>query len=112
MALFRVSPLAAAPIVAAVHTWVTVMRHAPSTLHFSYAFRPALPQGSIEWEELPSLAQRVRQRTAVPSSAPWDATRPAELERPAPSQPFREPLKGVAIREVTEPDVFRHFFGR
>ena len=88
------------------------MRHAPSTLHFSYAFRAALPQGSIEWEELPSLAQRVRQRTSAPVTSPWDATRPAELEQAAPSRPFREPLKGVAIREVDEPDVFRHFFGR
>ena len=88
------------------------MRHAPSTLHFSYAFRPALPQGSIEWEELPSLAQRVRPSSQTHAGVPWDSTRPAELERSAPSQPFREPLKGVAIREVTEPDVFRHFFGR
>jgi hypothetical protein len=111
-ALFGASRAGVPTIVAAVHTRVTAMRHAPSTLHFSYAFRSALPQGSIEWEELPSLAQRVRQRSAVPTGAPWDATRPAELERPAPSQPFREPLKGVAIREVTEPDVFRHFFGR
>jgi hypothetical protein len=93
---------------------MTVMRHAPSTLHFTYAFRAALPQGSIEWEELPSLAERIRQRTtaSVGAPEPWDSTRPAELERPAPSQPFCEPLKGVAIREVTEPDVFRHFFGR
>ena len=90
------------------------MRHAPATLHFTYAFHAALPQGSIEWEELPSLAQRVRQRdtASVGAPAPWDSTRPAELERAAPSQPFREPLQGVAIREVTEPDVFRHFFGR
>ena len=88
------------------------MRHAPSTLQFSYAFRAQPVPGVIEWEELPSLVQRVRQRTAEPASPPWDATRPAELERPAPSQPFREPLKGVAIREVLEPDVFRHFFGR
>ena len=43
---------------------------------------------------------------------PWDATRPAELEPASVSQPFREPLEGVAIREVMEPDVFRHFFGR
>ena len=42
--------------------WVTAMRHAPSTLHFSHAFRSPLPAGAIEWEELPSLAQRVRQR--------------------------------------------------
>ena len=59
---------------------------------------------------MPSLAQRVRQAPAGPASAPWDATRPAELESAAVSQPFRE-LKGVAIREVNEPDVFRHFFG-
>ena len=43
--------------------------------------------------------------------SPWDATRPAELEATPATQPFRE-LKGVAIREVNEPDVFRHFFGR
>ena len=88
------------------------MRHAPSTLHFSHAFRAALPPGSIEWEELPSLVQRVRHRAPLQTGTPWDATRPAELERPVPSQPFREPLQGVAIREVVEPDVFRHFFGR
>ena len=88
------------------------MRHAPSTLHFTHAFRAA-PSGSIEWEELPSLAQRVRPSTAVHTGVPWDATRPADLERPTPpSQPFREPLHGVAIREVLEPEVFRHFFGR
>ncbi len=88
------------------------MRHSPSTLHFSHAFRPSLRAGGIEWEELPSLAQRVRPLGAMASTTPWDATRPAELEPASISQPFREPLEGVAIREVTEPDVFRHFFGR
>ena len=86
------------------------MRHAPSTLHFSHAFRSPPPPGAIEWEELPSLVQRVRQTPAGGQSATWDATRPAELEPASVSQPFRE-LKGVAIREVNEPDVFRHFFG-
>jgi hypothetical protein len=87
------------------------MRHAPSTLHFSHAFRSAAPAGAIEWEELPSLVQRVR--TSLPGSAsvPWDSTRPAELDTRPASLPFREPMQGVAIREVTEPDVFRHFFG-
>ena len=97
-------------MVLVVHCQVTAMRHAPSTLHFSHAFRPAPVSGAIEWEELPSLAQRVRSLPLQPGVA-WDSTRPAELERMTPSQPFREPLKGVAIREVTEPDVFRHFFG-
>ena len=87
------------------------MRHAPSTLHFSHAFRTSFPAGGIEWEELPSLVQRVRSSDAVPGT-PWDATRPAGLEPMSASPPFREPLAGVAIREVMEPDVFRHFFGR
>ena len=87
------------------------MRHAPSTLHFSHAFRTPFPAGGIEWEELPSLVQRVRPSPMV-ASTPWDATRPAGLEPMSTSQPFREPLEGVAIREVMEPDVFRHFFGR
>ena len=87
------------------------MRHAPSTLHFSYAFRPA-PAGAIEWEELPSLAARVRSTDSSSGSIPWDATRPAALETPSVPIPFREPMRGLAIREVTEPDIFRHFFGR
>ena len=88
------------------------MRHASSTLNFSPAFRSASPSGAIEWEELPSLAGRIR-AAAGPAAAglPWDATRPAEFD-PTPPSTFREPVSGVAFREVTEPDVFRHFFGR
>ena len=90
------------------------MRHAPSTMHLSHAFasrafRPAAA-GAIEWEELPSLAGSLAMRLAA-TQTPWDATRPAELEAAVPSQPFREPVNGMAIREVNEPDVFRHFFG-
>ena len=92
------------------------MRHAPSTMHFSHAFAPKAFRppvaGAIEWEELPSLAGSLAKRIATATSqAPWDATRPAELDGAAPSQPFREPVNGMAIREVLEPDVFRLFFG-
>ena len=88
------------------------MRHAPSTMLFLNAFKPLAPIGAIEWEELPSLASAVSRRVGQVARGPWDATRPATLEEVhAPSQPFREPWKGVAVREVTEPDVFRHFFG-
>ena len=91
------------------------MRHAPSTLHFSHAFtgrgfRPAAA-GAIEWEELPSLAGSLAKRIVAATNGPWDNTRPADLEAAVPSQPFREPVDGLAIREVNEPDVFRHFFG-
>jgi hypothetical protein len=110
------------------------MRHAPSTLHFRHAYGTPAPAGAIEWEELPSLAgsladrlvilgnrtlgeaaahaARVRGSGFVPTAgSPWDSTRPAELETAVTSAPFREPLAGVAMREVNEPDVFRHFFG-
>lgn len=77
---------------------------------------------ALEWEELPSLADSLAQRlvmlgerhsAAQRPGAPgrWAATLPAELEPPPPSEPFREVLGGLAIREVNEPDVFRHFFG-
>jgi hypothetical protein len=110
------------------------MRHAPSTLHFSHAFRAPAPAGAIEWEELPSLAESLADRLVIlghrrlgeaaaqaanvrsggfapTAGSPWDSTRPAELETAVASAPFSEPLEGVAIREVNEPDVFRHFFG-
>lgn len=87
------------------------MRHAPSTLSFSFAYRPAVTAGAIEWEELPSLASRLRPHADHAQAAVWDATRPAEFDTSPASLPFRE-LQGLAVREVREPDVFRHFFGR
>ncbi|MEP7302835.1 MAG: hypothetical protein ABI699_15075 [Caldimonas sp.] len=90
------------------------MRHAPATFHFSSVYsrgyRPK-PADAIEWEELPSLAGSLARRIVAATNGPWDATRPAELEPATASQPVREPVDGLAIREVTEPDVFRHFFG-
>jgi hypothetical protein len=51
-------------------------------------------------------------REATPRGSPWDITMPAGLDTPRPSQPFEEPLRGMAIREVIEPQVFSHFFGK
>ncbi|HWH73631.1 MAG TPA: hypothetical protein VNV16_05150 [Methylibium sp.] len=81
---------------------------------------------TLEWEELPSLADSLTQRLVrigvrhEPSAdsgfyedgAPcWAETQAAELEMLTPSEPLREVLAGLAVREVSEPDVFRHFFG-
>jgi hypothetical protein len=75
----------------------------------------------IEWEEMPSLLPvesgrlsderaPARQASADVEQA-WGVTMPAEFDaRPQPVT-FREPLHGLAMREVTEPEVFRHFFG-
>ncbi len=90
------------------------MRHAPSTLHVRHRYAPPPMAGGIEWEELPSLAARVRSPGGIADAAgsAWDAMRPAELDRSLTPTPFREPVAGVSMREVVEPDVFRHFFGR
>ena len=88
---------------------------------------------AIEWEELPSLAGSLAHRpvgrgalshaaagasagfeTGSAFAAPWNSTLAATLDAlppSAPSQPFREALSGLSMREVNEPDVFRHFFG-
>jgi hypothetical protein len=79
----------------------------------------AIHARAIEWEELPSLAELVRELVAsqreggyvAEFGSAWANTMPADLDTITPSQPFREPLCGLAIREVNEPEVFRHFFG-
>ena len=59
-----------------------------------------------------SLALMLAEGDAEPRRGkPWDITMPAELDSPRPSQPFEEPMRGMAIREVIEPQIFRHFFG-
>jgi len=79
--------------------------------------------GAIEWEELPSMADSLaeRRRAATDASnqgfgrsdfgAAWSSTMPAGLDLLPEPEPFHEALNGMAMREVHEPDVFRHFFG-
>ena len=93
--------------------------------HVAITHRAVPSLGAIEWEELPSLAKRVANRRTPATGrgandsrfhdtggdSPWHATMPVALD-PAPvSQPFVERLDGLTMREVSEPDVFRHFFG-
>ena len=90
----------------------------PIALH-----RAVAHSGAIEWEELPSLAGSLaeRRRAAEHASnssfdrpefgAAWSATMPAALAPLREPEPFRETLNGIAMREVHEPEVFRHFFG-
>src|SRR5437868_5309333 len=109
------------------------LRSAPSAN--AVVRRTATAPGAIEWEELPSLADSLAERLVVlgtrhrdamsaararaaaferiaAAGRPWDPTRPAELETiPIPTEPFREALKGLAVREVREPEIFQLFFG-
>ncbi len=81
--------------------------------------RPGQYGAAIEWEELPSLTERLvnvdarRGRDFQNSSSfssTWDVTMPAALDPLTESGPFQEPLAGLVTRELREPDVFRHFF--
>ena len=110
------------------------MSNANPKQYFAATHRAVANADAIEWEELPSLAGSLAQRLIARGSwhdgagqqrgandslfgnstsfgSPWDTTMPASFD-PAPiSQPFREPMAGLATREINEPDVFHHFFG-
>lgn len=90
------------------------------------AARAAWHTETLEWEELPSLADSLTQRLVrigarhAPTADSgfyedgtpcWAETQAASLGGEAPSEPLREVLAGLAVREVREPDVFQHFFG-
>lgn len=72
----------------------------------------------LDWDDRASLAELLAELAAASRGrvmrhdSPWQVTMPVELVAAAPSRPFEEPLRGLAVREVLEPDVFRHFFGR
>ena len=87
------------------------------------SLRAVAHSGAIEWEELPSLVGTLAERRHPAAqasnsafgrsefSAAWSATMPAALDPLREPEPFRETLNGMAMREVHEPEVFRHFFG-
>lgn len=100
------------------------MSHALPRQYHAATHRAVANADAIEWEELPSLQQRVTQRAAIPphgandsrfmgaNGAAWDNTMPAALD-PMPAaqpQPFHEALPGLSAREVFEEGVFQHFF--
>ncbi|MEO8059983.1 MAG: hypothetical protein ABI671_16845 [Burkholderiales bacterium] len=107
------------------------MSHAQPKQYFAAQHRAVAYGGAIEWEELPSLADSLSKRLVSRGNwardaantvsgfeastsfqpSPWDATMPADLDALAPSEPFRETLNGLSMREVIEPGVFHHFFG-
>lgn len=99
-----------------------------------HIFRSAHDAG-IEWEELPSLSNVVLRRNVPQGSYAiasqfvdeararmaedsfggpvWVETKPSELDPLQPSLPLADTrIEGLAAREIVEPDLFRHFFGR
>ena len=77
---------------------------------------------TLEWEDLPAVTDPLGQRVAAITApcapdAPRRAERADAAARPPAwmvtgiDDPFREPLHGLAVREMDEPALFRRFFG-
>lgn len=94
---------------------------APSVSQFA-----AWNGGALDWERLPSMADSIAERlarllerhrrttgaAAAEAEQRWTRTQAAEFDAlPLSDAPFRETLDGLAMREVSEPAVFRYFFG-
>ncbi len=70
------------------------------------------PDMGIDWEFQPSLQHLVVRHDAAPQDAPiWAETMPATLESFNEPVTFREPLEGLAVRDIHEPEIFLAFFG-
>ena len=98
----------------------TSARPDQASTHLTIDFRD-----SIEWEELsgpgPAATPALRPiampkaidqaRATQHFNAAWNNTMPAHLVETPPPAPFSEPLAGMVMREMNEPDLFKHFFG-
>ena len=70
------------------------------------------PDMTIDWEFQPSLQHRVVRTESAHHDAPmWAETMPAPFESLTEAGAFHEPLEGLSIREMNEPEIFRVFFG-
>ncbi len=67
------------------------------------------PDMGIAWESLPSLSHLVARDRR--EATPWADTRPVGLDDLVAIDDFEEPLEGLAIREVNEPEIFDALFG-
>ena len=70
------------------------------------------PDGGIEWEFQPSLQHLVVRTDAANHDAPnWAETMPVSFDSLNEPVKFREPLEGLSVRDIDEPEIFRVFFG-
>ncbi len=70
------------------------------------------PNMSIDWEIQPSLQHLVvRTESAHHDTPTWAETMPAPFESLDEPVKFREPLEGLSMRDLDEPEIFRVFFG-
>ncbi len=80
--------------------------------------RPQEPApGFVQWDAPPSLADSMswRLQRAGEHNGPvvnFADTVPAALLPAQPSTPFREPVDGLSVREISDDDLFVHLFGQ
>lgn len=72
-------------------------------------FTPRTPDLGIDWEFQPSLQHLVkRSDDGAPS---WAETMPVAFDALHEPVSFCEPLAGLSMRDLDEPEIFRVFFG-
>jgi len=76
-------------------------------MHTTHSHQPSFPQGPAA---KPPGALRNDESGWL--GAPWGVTMPVPFEPATQSEPFKESLHGLAVREVQEPEIFRLFFGQ
>ena len=70
------------------------------------------PDMSIDWEMQPSLQHLVvRTDAAQPDAPTWAETMPVAFDELQAPVKFHEPLEGLSVRDIDEPEIFRVFFG-
>jgi hypothetical protein len=87
----------------------TIMNNA---IHTSSPRAPRTPDMGIDWEIQPSLQHLVRRTDEAPHDMPtWAETMPVSLEAMNEPVIFSEPLEGLSVRDIDEPEIFKVFFG-
>jgi len=67
------------------------------------------PDMSIAWEAQPSLQHLVVRTDG--DTPTWAETMPVSLDAMNAPVIFREPLEGLSVRDIDEPEIFNVFFG-
>lgn len=52
-----------------------------------------------------------RRTSAQDFNTAWGVTMPADLVTPLQATPYHEAIRGLVMREVNEPELFKRFFG-
>jgi hypothetical protein len=69
------------------------------------------PDMSIAWEAQPSLQHLVVRTDDAADVSTWSETMPVSLDAMNAPVVFREPLQGLSVRDIDEPEIFNVFFG-